>query len=91
VHGADRNDWELVRSCNHPDATDDRGLYCGGIDGLIVFLADVASTLSATSHQLCPPHIEVDGVIAHARALYSLTSPWRDQRIERRGVRGSSR
>lgn len=66
VRGADRNDWDLVRSCYHPDATDDHGLYAGGVDGLIGFLADVASTLSATSHQLGPPHIEVDGDTARA-------------------------
>ena len=61
VRGADRNDWELVRSCYHPDATDDHGLYAGDVDGLMVFLAGVAATLSATGHQLGPPHIEVDG------------------------------
>ena len=66
VRGADRNDWELVRSCYHPDATDDHGLYAGDVDGLMEFLAEVAATLSATSHQLGPPHIEVDDAAARA-------------------------
>ncbi len=66
VRGADRNDWELVRSCYHPDATDDHGLYSGGLDGLIVFLVELASRLTSTSHQLGPPHIEVDGATARA-------------------------
>ena len=66
VRGADRNDWELVRSCYHPDATDDHGLYTGGVEGLLVFLADVAATLSLTSHQLGPPHIEGDESTARA-------------------------
>lgn len=61
VRGADRNDWQLVRRCYHPDATDDHGLYSGDIDGLITFLRSIASTLTATFHQLGPPHIEVDG------------------------------
>ena len=66
VRGADRNDWELVRSCYHPDATDDHGLYSGGVEGLLVFLADVAATLRLTSHQLGPPHIEIDAGTARA-------------------------
>lgn len=66
VRGADRNDWELVRSCYHPDATDDHGLYSGGLEGLMVFLAAVAATLTSTSHQLGPPLIELEGEIARA-------------------------
>jgi hypothetical protein len=66
VHGADRNDWELVRRCYHPDATDDHGLYAGNVNGLIAFLSELAAKLSATSHQLGPPRIEVDGDTARA-------------------------
>jgi hypothetical protein len=66
VRGADRNDWDLVRSCYHPDATDDHGLYSGDVDGLMLFLVDLAATLTSTSHQLGPPHIEVDGETARA-------------------------
>jgi hypothetical protein len=66
VRGADRNDWDLVRSCYHPDATDDHGLYSGGVEGLMVFLAALAATLTSTSHQIGPPLIEVDGDTARA-------------------------
>jgi hypothetical protein len=66
VHGADRNDWDLVRGCYHPDAIDDHGLYAGNVDGLLAFLSELTATLSATSHQLGPPHIEVDGDTARA-------------------------
>jgi hypothetical protein len=66
VRGADRNDWDLVRSCYHPDAADDHGLYSGDLDGLMGFLVDLAATLTSTSHQLGPPHIEVDGDTARA-------------------------
>ena len=66
VRGADRNDWDLVRSCFHPDATDDHGLYSGGVEGLMEFLAALAATLTSTSHQLAPPLIEVDGDFARA-------------------------
>jgi hypothetical protein len=66
VRGADRNDWQLVRSCYHADATDDHGLYSGDLEGLITFLTGLAATLRSTSHQLGPPHIEVDGDSARA-------------------------
>jgi hypothetical protein len=66
VHGADRNDWDLVRRCYHPDAVDDHGLYSGDVDGLVAFLAELAASLLATSHQLGPPHIEVDADTARA-------------------------
>ena len=66
VRGADRNEWDLVRSCYHPDANDDHGLYSGDIDGLLHFLQALAATLSSTSHQIGPPHIVVDGDTARA-------------------------
>ena len=67
VRGVDRNDWDLVRSCYHGDAVDDHGLYSGGVGGLIVFLTDLAGTLTSTSHLLGPPLIEVDVDIDAAR------------------------
>lgn len=84
VRGADRNDWELVRSCYHPNATDDHGLYSGGLEGLMAFLEGLAATLSSTSHQLGPPLIEVDGDTASAET-YCLG--W----YERLGPDGSTR
>ncbi len=68
VRAADRNDWDLLRSCYHPDATDDHGLYSGDLEGLIAFLRALAATLNSTSHQLGPPLIEVDieGITARA-------------------------
>ena len=66
VHGADRTDWQLVRDCYHHDATDDHGLYAGGVDGLIAFLQGLAATLTSTSHLLGTPRIEVDGDAARA-------------------------
>lgn len=38
ARGVDRRDWELVRSCYHPDGTDDHGRFKGGIDGLVEWL-----------------------------------------------------
>ena len=39
--GIDRRDWELLRSCYHPDALDDHGDYVGGVDGFIKFCSGV--------------------------------------------------
>ncbi len=60
AHGADRCDWALVRSCYHPDAYDDHGLYAGGLDGLMVFLEQLGTQLTSTTHQLSNMLIEID-------------------------------
>lgn len=64
--GVDRLDWDLVRSCYHPDATDDHGSYSGGVDGFIAWasvgLLRFASTMHFTGNQL----VEIDGNTAWA-------------------------
>ena len=40
ARGVDRRDYELVRSCYHPNATDDHGSYKGDVDGFITWLGD---------------------------------------------------
>ena len=55
VRGADRNDWQLLRTCYHADATDDHGLYSGDLEGLITFLTALAATLRSTSHSSARP------------------------------------
>ncbi len=42
--GADRLDWDLVRSCFHPDARDEHGLYDGDVDGMIAFFSEWSAT-----------------------------------------------
>ncbi|MFN3256470.1 MAG: nuclear transport factor 2 family protein [Ilumatobacter sp.] len=79
VRGADRADWDLVRSCYHPDATDDHGLYRGDVDGLIGFLTALAGALDSTSHHLSPPLIVVDGDDARSEA-YCIGSYTRSRR-----------
>lgn len=59
--GVDRMDWELVRSCYHPDATDDHGGYSGGIDGFMEWVAGALARFESTTHFTGNQLVEVDG------------------------------
>lgn len=64
--GVDRMDWDLVRSCYHPDATDDHGGYSGGIDGFIAWLQAGLPRFERTVHFTGNQLVEVDGDAAWA-------------------------
>ncbi|MCL4423164.1 MAG: nuclear transport factor 2 family protein [Actinobacteria bacterium] len=71
--GVDRQDWALVRSCYHPDAVDNHGAYCGGVDGLIQWLASRHGQISRSLHYVT--NILVD-VLDHGALLveaYNMT------------------
>ena len=82
ARGADRCDWATVRACYHPDAHDDHGLYNGGVEGLMVFLQQVAGRLLATTHQIGNLLIELDGDAARTEAYCFV---WY-QRTDRQGA-----
>lgn len=48
--GFDRADYDLVRSCYHPDAFDDHGPYRGDVDGLIEWARARHETVESTTH-----------------------------------------
>ena len=81
ARGVDRNDWPLVRACYHDDAHDDHGLYSGGVDGLMTFLARTAALFVSTSHQLGNHLARISG--DHARAETSCLTWYR--RVDRQG------
>lgn len=64
--GVDRLDWPLVRSCYHPDATDDHGSYQGGIEGFIAWAAAGLPRFESTTHFTGNQLVEVDGLVAWA-------------------------
>ena len=67
--GVDRRDWELLRSCYHPDAHDDHAIYRGGRDGLLEFIRDfVTTSCSATKHSVSNILITVTGDTATAES-----------------------
>jgi hypothetical protein len=59
--GVDRMDWELVRSCYHPEATDDHGGYSGGIDGFMDWLPGALAKFESTTHFTGNQLVELDG------------------------------
>lgn len=61
ARGVDRGDWDLVRSCYHPDAVDDHGVYRGGPEGFVDYFSAVKRSWDRTCHYVFEPWIELDG------------------------------
>lgn len=59
--GVDRLDWDLVRSCYHPDAIDDHGEYVGGVEGFIDYCKAGTAQFLSTTHFTGNQLVEVDG------------------------------
>jgi ketosteroid isomerase-like protein len=72
--GIDRMDWDLVRSCYHPDAVDDHGDYVGGVDGFIEYCKAGCPNFLSTTHFTGNQLVEVAGDVAwaehYARAFH---------------------
>ena len=50
ARGIDRLDFELVRSCYHPDAYDDHGAFKGNVDDFIEMCESFLPRWTATMH-----------------------------------------
>ena len=48
--GIDRMDWDLTRSCYHPDASDRHGAFEGDVDGFIAWTEELLPTFESTHH-----------------------------------------
>lgn len=64
----DRRQYELLRTCYHPDATDDHGFYVGGIDGFIDQLEVGLAMYETTTHLLGNITVELHGPRARSEA-----------------------
>ena len=62
----DRRDFDLLRSCYHPDAVDDHGDFVGGIDDFVEFCREGTLNFTSTSHHTTNTLVEVEGDVAHA-------------------------
>jgi SnoaL-like domain len=63
ARGIDRKDRDLVRSCYHPDATDQHLTYSGSAEGYIAGLWS-KDRFRTTHHHLGSPYIQVSGDVA---------------------------
>jgi hypothetical protein len=66
ARGIDRLDFDLVRSCYHPDAYDDHGAMKGTVDEFIDSARAFLPRFVATMHFLGNMLIEIDGDVARA-------------------------
>ena len=57
----DRMDWDLLRSCYHPDAQDDHGEFVGGIDAFIDYCKAGTPNFERTFHVSANHLVDVDG------------------------------
>jgi ketosteroid isomerase-like protein len=62
----DRFQWDEVRACYHPDATDNHGDFRGDVDGFIEMISGRMPRLVSSSHFIGNVLVDVDG--DHARA-----------------------
>jgi predicted nuclease with RNAse H fold len=66
VRGVDRLDRDLVRSCYHPDATDEHGSFSGGVDAYVDWAFGLLRRYDTTMHLLGPTLVELAGDVALA-------------------------
>ena len=67
ARGTDRRDKDLMRSCYHPDATDDHGAFRGNGDEFSDWVVETLQPMK-TQHFLGQIRIEVEGNIASAES-----------------------
>ena len=83
ARGVDRLDWDLVRSCYHPDAFDHHGTYQGGIDGFIEFFREQCKFFEGTMHLLANCLIELEDGDSTARSeSYCIAHHWTAPRVD---------
>jgi len=56
--GVDRMDADLVRSCYHPDATDEHGSFAGTVDEYLTWVFRLLSSYDSTQHLLANHLVE---------------------------------
>jgi hypothetical protein len=67
ARGTDRRDKDLMRSCYHPDATDDHGAFLGNGEEFSDWVVETLKSMK-TQHFLGQILIEVEGDIAYAES-----------------------
>jgi 3-phenylpropionate/cinnamic acid dioxygenase small subunit len=78
----DRRQFDVVRTCYHPDATDEHGVYRGGLDGFMEMIQADLPRYERTLHFVGNHFIELDGDAAWSEAYtiaYHRLAPHRDK------------
>jgi ketosteroid isomerase-like protein len=83
----DAMDFDLLRSCYHPDAIDEHGVYDGDVDGFIDLLRERLPNDIGTNHFIGASLIELDGdtawvethALGHHRFAATDDEPLRDR------------
>jgi hypothetical protein len=57
----DRMDFDILRTCFHPDATADYGFFAGDVDEFIAMAKDGLKTFASTTHFTGNQLVEVNG------------------------------
>jgi hypothetical protein len=60
ARGVDRRDMDLVAGCYHPDATEDRGSFTGGVADFVAWLDAALGRMDGTWHLIGVPRITLD-------------------------------
>lgn len=68
TRAVDRWDWDLLRSCYWPDASDDHGPFKGGVEEFVGYLQRLLPRFERTMHVLGQMNIDVDLTRAVAAA-----------------------
>lgn len=66
--GIDRMDQSLVRSCYHPDATDEHGSFSGGVEDYLRWCWKLLQRYDRTMHYLTNTLIDIEGDYAQAES-----------------------
>jgi hypothetical protein len=62
----DRKDFELLRTCFHPDATFDYGIFAGDVEAFVAMAHESLATFAGTTHFTGNQLVEVSGDSAWA-------------------------
>lgn len=65
----DRIDFDLLRSCYHPDAIDDHGIFNGTIDEFVAFLSPRLHRHLSSTHFLGNHEVVIEGDVAFAETV----------------------
>ncbi|MFD1532773.1 nuclear transport factor 2 family protein [Pseudonocardia aurantiaca] len=71
----DRCDFDLLRTCYHPDGVDRHTGFTGDIDDYIDWLRTILARYAGTQHLIGQQFVEIDGDVARCES-YGIATHW---------------